>query len=296
MNIAQENAQIRSYLRVDARELAELYNQLHPARPLTDSAFHRQLEDTVGHGNHAWVVVMQERPVAFAAISTVPGLPNIAHLEGFVALEWQRQGLGRCLLGYVCREARQQGLAQLSCPVEELESPVSRFLLGRGFELEHEEIILKRPTLDQLPMIRNATSGEIVTLPRQEAISHFCNLYELVFFGLPWYQPYSPVEVVSLLRSADDMLFLRINGKLCGFVWQQLEANTGVIEPIGVIATNQGNGYGRQLLLAALHRLRERGAQRAQIGAWKTNQGALRLYESFGFQHDRSLHYLALNL
>jgi ribosomal protein S18 acetylase RimI-like enzyme len=162
--------------------------------------------------------------------------------------------------------------------------------------LEHEETILKRPTLANLPDISSARPAAIITLPRRTAIHQFCALYEQVFSGLPWYQPYTQAEVTSLLRTAGDLLFLQLDNQLYGFAWQQLEGNKGVIEPIGVVGVVRGRGYGRSLLLAALHRLRERGAQQAQIGAWTTNRAAICLYESLGFQHERSLYYLALNL
>jgi ribosomal protein S18 acetylase RimI-like enzyme len=169
-------------------------------------------------------------------------------------------------------------------------------LLGHGFELEHEESILRRATLVNLPAVSITYPAEIITLPRRTAIKKFCVLYEQVFARLPWYQPYTRTEVASLLQTADDLLFLHLDKKLYGFVWHQLKGRMGVVEPMGVVDSLRRRGYGRCLLLAALHRLHDRGAQQAQIGTWATNQAALQLYESLGFQHEHSLYYLALNL
>lgn len=297
---------IRYYQPADAGQLVKVYNQLHPTRPLTSDALHQRLDEAVGDDGRISVMVMNGRPLAYALFSPVPGLAGMGHLEGFVALEQQRRGVGGRLLEHVCREARQRGLQQLSCPVDSPGSPAGCFLVKHGFGLEHEEAILRRSLLMDLPEVTTVPPGEIVTLLRKKAITCFCALYDQAFARLPWAQLYTEAEAAWLLQAADDLLFLRVDEELCGFAWLQLdnhhmddqlvEKQIGVIEPIAVIASYRGRGYGRFLLSASLQELRKRDAQQAQIGTWTTNKVALGLYKSLGFEYHNSLYYLTLDL
>lgn len=293
---------VRDYRRADARLLVEAYNQLYPARPLTSDAFHQRLEDAVGDDGRIWVTEIDGRAAAYALIAPIPGLPGMAHLEGLVTPEQQRQGIGGRLLHHTRDAARRLGLRQLSSPVETLDSPAAYFLQKHGFALEHEEIIFRRSLLQPLPEIAAASSGKIITLPRRSAIPRFRTLYDQAFAGLPWMQPYSQAEVAWLLQAAEDLLFLRIDKRMAGFAWLQFnnpqadeqlrQERMGLIEPVGVLPEYQGQGYGRFLVTAALRELQSRGAQQAQIGTWSTNEPAIALYKSLGFEIHNSVYYL----
>jgi GNAT superfamily N-acetyltransferase len=56
-----------------------------------------------------------------------------------------------------------------------------------------------------------------------------------------------------------------------------------LIEDVFVEQHARRTGLGRALLEGALGRARERGARRAELDVNEANEGALRLYESFGF-------------
>jgi GNAT superfamily N-acetyltransferase len=285
---------IRPYQPADALHLVKDYNQHNPARPLSPPSFRQYLSDAVGAGGGIWVAVSGGRPLAYALASPIPGLDGMAHLEGLVSPQRQRQGIGSYLLAYVCREARQRGWRRLSTPVEALNSAAGCFLQHWGFVFEHEEVTLCRPLLGEVYPI--SSPGRIVTLPRQAAIVHFCALYHETFGGLPWSQPYSQVEVDSLLTAAGDLLFLAVGEGLHGFAWIQTRERLGIIEPLGVRETLRGQGYGRFLLESALWELQRRGAQQAQIGTWADNHAALNLYQRLGFEYRDSVYYLVLAL
>lgn len=293
---------VRDYRRADAGQLVEAYNQLHPAWPLTGDAFHQRLEDAIGDDGRIWVAEIDGRPIAYTLIAPIPGLPGMAHLEGMVAREQQRQGVGGRLLHQACDIARKMGWRQLSSPVKTLDSPAGCFLQKHGFTLEHEEVIFRYSLLQQLPELSAAPPGEIVALPRRKAIPRFCTLYQHAFAGLPWAQPYSQAEVAWLLQAAEDLLFLRTGKDIIGFAWLQFDTpqldeqlrqqRVGLIEPIGVLPDYQGQGYGRFLVAAALRELQRRGAQQAQIGTWLSNTTAVALYKSLGFEFHDSVYYL----
>ena len=55
----------------------------------------------------------------------------------------------------------------------------------------------------------------------------------------------------------------------------------------------QNKHLSRPLLHAAINHLQKQGATTIQIGAWKRNKIALKLYESVGFENAGMLTYLS---
>ena len=254
-------------------------------------------------GTHAWVIERQGELAGYAAVAAAPGLPGVADLSGFIAPTWQRQGLGRKLLRFVCRQAQQRGFTQLSCVLPALDTPAAHFLRAHAFRLEHEEYLLTLSDLSgalgaRLPDSPLPPHFTLTTFPLPAAASQFRQLYDACFGPHPWYQPYQDdEEVLAEMHHTGaipaDLLFLLHDDQPIGFVWLRwLPAFSAQIEPIGILPAYQGQGLGRSLLLRALHRLHEQGTQTAQIAAWSQNLAALHLYQDVGFQKNAGLFYL----
>lgn len=260
------------------------------------------LPPVLAAGEMAWVMERQGEVVGYAVVTAAPGLAGVADLSGFIASGWQRRGLGQELLGFVCRQARRRGFAQLSCALPALDMPAALFLNRCGFYLEHEERRLALRDLSGLPPVRLPPLFTLSALPLPAAVRQFRLLYDACFGPHPWYQPYQDdAEVLAEMQETysdlTDLLFLRHEGQPVGFAWvRRMPAAAGEIEPIGILPSFQGKGLGRSLLLYALRRLYEQGSQTAQIAAWSQNLPALHLYESVGFQPSASLFYLAHDL
>jgi ribosomal protein S18 acetylase RimI-like enzyme len=292
---------IRAYHERDAHYLAPIHTGVFPNDPLSPTAFRSMVSTMLAYGGKAWTIVA-DSPIGYALAVPVPGLPHIADLTCCIAPAWQRQGLGGRLLQRVFADLQGSSFKQLTYEVRALDSPAAQFLGKNGFFIEHEEWLMRRADLRHLPRPEQPDSetadvAAIATLPRREAATNFKRLFSDSFGGLPWDQPYSEDEIESMLTYAADILFLMVGSTPTGFAWLHLEAgDLGVIEPLGVSPAYQGRGYGRFLLLCALHELARRGATRAQIGAWRTNEAAIRLYQSLGLTHQETVTFLAYDL
>lgn len=288
---------IRDYTPDDAAALYVLSSALEPAAAgsLTEWAGHlNALSDL---GGRAWVAASGSRLAGYALVVPLPGLPGLFDLNGSVAPDQRRRGIGTRLLEHVCEAAHPLGAEMLSALANDPDGPMASFLLRRGFFVEHEEILLERKDLWELPVLPELGGAEVVSLPREQAVDTFCRLYRQSFDGLPWSQPYTRVEVAAELVSADDLLFLVRDGQAIGVAWLAVTpGGVGQIEPIGIARDHQRRGNGRLLLIHALHRLWERGALRAEIGAWRDNAAAILLYETLGFVEIDSWAYLARDL
>lgn len=254
----------------------------------------QELEERLETGGRAWVVARGRRLAGYAVVDPVPGLPGVYDLSGGIVPARRRQGLGARLLRHVQESAGEMGIAQLSCRVDSLEDTVAQFLLRRDFYVEHEECLLVANDLSTLPLIRDETLGELRTYPTTEAIGLFCRVYNASFYGTPWAQPFSEAEVAAALARPEDLLFAVVDGAPVGVIWHELFSDgRGRVEPLGIIRSHQGRGYGRRLLVAALHDLRRRGAREVEIGVWRDNQIAMNLYKGLGFREDASWYFLA---
>ena len=288
---------VRLYDPADAVTLAALHNTAQPDEPHTRVPFQQHIASLEQAGGRVWVIEENGEIAGYAAVALLPGLEGIVELEGFVAPAHRRRGVGSRLLAHLIRELEHSDVRQLSHYVTALDAPAAHFLRHHGFTIEHEEWVMALPDVRQLPPLLLLADCHLQTFNRAEAIRHFRALYDQSFSTYRWYQPYSRAEVAATLNDAADILFLTCGGRPVGFVWLHLtEADAGEIEPIGVIRSYQGQGYGRILLLAGLHRLARRSAKRVAIGVWTENEVALHLYQSLGFRHQHTRTYLAYNL
>lgn len=269
---------------------AELNRQPETARLL------RRLETAAAHDGASWILVADEALLGYALLTPVPGLSDLRDVDVWVAAAQRRRGYGSRLLQAALAHARAHACRQVTHRVLDREGAAASFLRHNGFFLEHEEWLLERPELSSLPAMATPAGATVRSYDRATAVTRFCRLYERCFSGLPWYQPFTPEEAAEALVQAADLLFLQLDGRLAGFAWIQLEGRRGVIEPFAIAPEVRGRGYGRFLLVSALQRLAARGASRAEIGAWRSNEAALGLYQSLGFHHTQTFYYLACDL
>jgi ribosomal protein S18 acetylase RimI-like enzyme len=257
----------------------------------------RLLEERLEAGGRAWLLLRRRQPAGYALIDPLPGLPGIVDLTGGIVPAGQRRGLGSKLLSEVITTIRQPGIRQLSCRVENLDEGPALFLMKHGFTVEHEECLLQLNDLSRLPPIPDHPSGNLTTYPRSKAVAEFCKLYERSFAGMPWSQPYTEAEVESILSEAEDLRFMENSAETIGVIWlEALGDGQARIEPLGVAQNYQGSGYGRRLLVAALHEFRRRKIGMVEIGLWRENVAAMHLYQSLGFIEVGNWYYLAYDL
>ncbi len=274
---------------------------VHAALVETDAgqmlSWTQELEEHLETGGHVWLIGHDDRkPVGYALMDSVPGLDGVSELSGGIVPAGRRRGLGTSLLRHVRRAAREVGVRQLSARAARLEDDTAAFLLRRGFVVEHEECLLQCDNLLDLPPVPDAPPGQLVTYPRDRAIAEFCRVYDDSFRGVPWSQPYTEAEMATLLNDPDDLLFIEVDGRAVGVAWCEAFFNgRGRVEPLGIVRAYQGRGYGRRLLLGALHRLRRR-AFVLEIGTWRQNEVALNLYKGLGFREVDHWYYLACDL
>ncbi len=289
---------IRPYSHFDATTLARCHNAAFPGERTTPEAFGRLLENRAAFDDHCWVLEANGKAVGYALATAVPGLDKIYQLRGCIDPAARRQGYGGRLLEHVLVALRRCGGLQVSWAADSPGDPAARFLLNRGFFVEHVEVQLEIDPLEGLETAAFPRGFRLRSFHDSEAIDHFLRLYELSFAGRPWYQPYqSVVEVAAELADPAELLFLCQGQDPVGFLWLRWpDVDAAEIEPVGVAPAYQGRGLARPLLLAGLRQAADQGAKKVRLGVWENNSVAIRLYRSLGFRRTKTVTYLAFSL
>ncbi len=275
--------EIRLWKRDDFSALAALHEQAGTIGAWRDSG--------VG-----WTARYQNKPIGYAAYEKAPGLPKLAALRGLVAEAWRRQGIGGTLLEEAATGAAAAGIRQLSVSVHSLSDPTAIFFRNRGFAIAHEEqsFVIDAKRLPPLPAIPNG--AKFIWGGDQIAAQQFQSLYDIIFSPHPWHQPYSIAEINAQMPE-NPILFLAHGGKRIGFAWgQKISTDKGRIEPLGISPAFQGRGWGTLTLIAACRHLAQRGVRQIEMGTWRANSAAIRLYQKIGFKPVATIIYLARSL
>lgn len=84
------------------------------------------------------------------------------------------------------------------------------------------------------------------------------------------------------------------DGEIIGKVNLQLTSKLGAIFGLGVLPEHRRKGYGRALLLMAIEKLKEAGAQEIMLQVAAENANALNLYKSCGFVETSTMDYFEI--
>jgi mycothiol synthase len=289
---------IRPYSSSDASTLARCHDAALTGGRTTPEAFERLLEDRAASDDHRWVLEANGKPLGYALAAAVPGLDEVYELWGCIDPAERGQGYGSRLLEHVLEVLKRSDARQVSRAIDSPDDPAARFLLRRGFFVEHREIRMQLGRLAGLEAAALPAGFRLQSFHYSVAIDHFLRLYELSFVGHPWYQPYQSVaEVAAELADPAELLFLCYGREAVGFLWLRWpEVDTAEIEPIGIAPAYQGRGLARPFMLAGLMQAADQGATKVTLGVWENNLTAVRLYRRLGFRRAKTVTYLAINL
>lgn len=257
------------------------------------------------HNGRFWTISLHDQLIGYAALLPLPGLPHMFELAGGIVPDFQRQGAGSFLWQAIKRDAAGaahssgagQAVQQMTCTVDSLETPAAHFLLHHHFTLEHEEYTLLLNELQSLDLPALIAPSPLQRISRQTAVGSLPQLYRRCFAHTPWFQPYTSEEIAAIWHPDDELYYLGEEDEDIGFVWLHFpEPGLAEIEPIGIVREKQGMGYGRSLLTTILHQLQSQGTQTVTLGVWSSNQAAIHLYQTLGFQHGGSSYSLTYSL
>ena len=178
------------------------------------------------------------------------------------------------------KTAQQGGFARVR--TNAVSPQLAGILATVGFSVKQELSLLTAP-LQNLPCAPHKVSARRVTAAQAVRI-------DCAAFHGEW-----AIDPPALLAAKQATQFHRLRGLgpsrfrrnsgycLSGFTPSSADAQYGYIQRLAVHPSAQRSGYGRKLVLDAMHWLGSRGMQHALVNTDSTNAAALSLYGSLGF-------------
>lgn len=130
---------------------------------------------------------------------------------------------------------------------------------------------------------RKATNKDLKEIARQNYI----------YFGEVYNEDDIPIldeEVIDVL----DTFLAEVDNKIIGKVKLEINNSVGGIYGLGVLPEYRGRGYGRDILTWSIKKLKEMGAREVMLQVLVTNENALHLYVSSGFEITSTMDYFEL--
>ena len=158
-------------------------------------------------------------------------------------------------------------------------------------ETRYVEIDMTRPHLEDLPPVSVPNGYRLVTLADDEvSLTAWANLVNTAFEG---YQNWTPESIQEgfLTREQHDLegtFFVMCGDEpvSCAFAWTDEAAETqlGRVHWVATRPDHRRKGLARAVVLAVLHRFRQRGFARAFLGTHTPLLLAIQMYLSMGFE------------
>jgi mycothiol synthase len=268
---------------------------------LSPQTIRQQLERPNYSPEHnIFIVEIGGNLIAYLDIQPEPIIAR-AVLNCFVHPEHRRKGLATVLVDNALRRAGQIGAKAAHVNIRRGNAIARKVLSRLGFRLirrSHElRIELERASFRQNAgcPVRHLQAGEESKLTEVQNRS---------FTGTWGFNPNTEEEIryaISIGNSTPEDIFLACEeDKPIGYCWTRTEHRAspatdetiGRIFMIGVDPDYRSRGVGKNVLLAGLSHLKNKGLRIAELTVDSKNRSARRLYRSVGFKtHDISLWY-----
>jgi mycothiol synthase len=168
--------------------------------------------------------------------------------------------------------------------------------LLNGESVNKRPILRLRCNLDDLNLSESnwQSEFEVESFKRNKDESRYLDLNNQIFKGHPDQSDWDLSKLLAKMGEVwfrpDRLIFMKKDGRDLGFFWlkehQLIGERVCEIFVIGIIPSLQGEGLGKKILALALRQMISDGYSQAWVYTDESNERALKLYRSFGFEID----------
>ena len=168
--------------------------------------------------------------------------------------------------------------------------------LLNGESVNKRPILRLRCNLDDLNLSESnwQSEFEVESFKRNKDESRYLDLNNQIFKGHPDQSDWDLSKLLAKMGEVwfrpDRLIFMKKDGRDLGFFWlkehQLIGERICEIFVIGIIPSLQGEGLGKKILTLALKQMISDGYSQAWVYTDESNERALKLYRSFGFEID----------
>ncbi len=253
----------------------------------------------------SWFVTSDGVPIAYAAVLVEANRLAIGRDDAYVDLEVVPEERGRGLeqrmmadaLTYV--RSRGVGKARARCPAAD--GWRGRFLVSEGFSEASRVYTLVRRGRDPLPA--NCVPDGVRTARRpfrecgDEELVRIVEAFNISFEDHYNFAPERPERFIEFRDAEKDPTMVSLameDDRIVGLCLSDVSkvyneengTRSGWIGILGVLPSHRKKGVGRSLLVDGMSWILEQGMDTVHIGVFATNDKALALYRSLGFEKE----------
>ena len=143
---------------------------------------------------------------------------------------------------------------------------------------------VKENTITNSIMLRKATNADAKEIAWQNSI----------YFNIEFKEDNIIIMPEEEEKLGTTIYIAEVKDKTIGKVHLGISGQVGGIYGLGILPEYRGKGYGRELLIAAIENLKEQNLKDIMLQVVATNERALNLYKSCGFQETSTMNYYEL--
>ena len=295
VEVIRGSAEADKIERVDmVEDVARYYSHLVNCDPYRDMRFAEIDGNVIGYTRISW--------------SAEESGTQVYRSVGFLLPKWRRRGIGSALLAWGEGRLATIARSQVEPDLRYYEASASDSELGTRALLEYHDyrpvryfFIMVRPNLDAIPEATIPLGLEV----RPVAMEHLQTIVDASREAFRDHWGYSEAKEPTVEQLIDDRNFDptlwrvawdgdQVAGMVLGFIDHAenrvYQRKRGWTENICVRRPWRRRGLARALIVESLYAMKERGMREAALGVDAENpSGALRLYESVGFEPVRHM-------
>ncbi|MFH0847501.1 MAG: GNAT family N-acetyltransferase [Chloroflexota bacterium] len=279
---------VRNYQSADFARLIKLIREVEALEPSgRDVSFEENL-DLPGHQAEKNLFLVETSGEVVGYLDILPELEiGRLVLDALIHPAHLRRGLFSILLDRASVRGGELRAKVAHFRIDETNEVAQTILLKRGFRAVRRFLELNLELSDYLPQPDVPTTLLLRPLELVD-ITALCQLQNECFSGTWGFNPNTDEEIDYRLglssASTADVILACAGGRPAGYCWtKRTGGGKGQIFMLGVHPSYRGRGLGRELLLAGISRLKNRGLTRVDLSVDGENRVALSLYESLGF-------------
>ncbi|WP_116190843.1 GNAT family N-acetyltransferase [Paenibacillus taihuensis] len=240
-------------------------------------------------GDEAYLCFLGRQLIGFVSWYTSDGTE--ANINGMVHPGFRRQGVFKALLKRAMSEMLTQGIETCRFRIPSNSKPGIDFIKHIGAIFRTSEFSMN---LNQLHADISCRSGLTLQLAENQDLEFMVRCSSQAFGDSEtWTRNYfartiEPERVTYIaLDSLSPVGMIRVN-------W--VNKDTAVIHDLCVLTSQQGRGYGREILAGVVKLLLEQKCSTIRLGVVTENRRALNLYHSVGFEITAESSYYVITI
>jgi len=208
---------------------------------------------------------------------------------------YRRKGVAQRMFSFAVSRTKEMGIKAIQIDIPKTNVTARSLLSRSGFKFIRRFLELKLDFYNiRMPDVKHSAFKNRRLRPGEE--NKLTEIQNLSFIGTWGYNPNTTEEIIYRINMSDcspeDVIVAYKEDKFVGYCWTTINTEEniakgekkGKVHMMGVDPDYQNRGIGKQILLAGLNHLLNKGIETVELTADNENQAALSLYESIGFK------------